>query len=240
MAISKGTLEFLQENRLQNKKSWFEEHKDEYQTLVVQPLCQLASDLAPAMSQLDDQLICEPKVGKSVSRIYRDTRFSHDKSLYRDVMWVAFGRDKKAFAGFPGFFFEVGPRGFRYGCGYYQAATSTMKALRERILAGDPQFQKALQAYDSQSVFTLEGEMYKKSRHPGQPEALKNWLDRKSIACIHSSQDWERLFSPDLWQSLAADYAKIAPFYHFLLHSELGQKSKKEAVIHLYTQVLKW
>ena len=107
MGFTRQTLEFLSENRRQNHKMWFEAHKADYQTEVVAPLAALTRELAPELHAIDNELICIPAVGKSISRIYRDTRFSKDKSLYRDVMWCVFMRDKKLYHGLPGYFFEL-------------------------------------------------------------------------------------------------------------------------------------
>ena len=80
------TLEFLAENRRRNSQAWFAEHKEAYHTLVFEPLCELVRALAPQALQIDDQVVSLPRVDKTICRIRRDTRFSHDKSLYRENM----------------------------------------------------------------------------------------------------------------------------------------------------------
>ncbi len=220
MGFTRQTLEFLSENRRQNHKMWFEAHKADYQTEVVAPLAALTRELAPELHAIDNELICIPAVGKSISRIYRDTRFSKDKSLYRDVMWCVFMRDKKLYHGLPGYFFELSPRGFRYGCGYYQADTDSMEAIRRLILNRDQSFAAALKSYEKQDIFAIEGDLYKKSRYPEEDERLRNWLDRKNICLIHNSRDFNLLFSETLAQTVAAHYRMIAPIYDFLIKAE--------------------
>lgn len=227
MAISAKTLDFLAKNRLRNSRSWYLEHKGDYQEYVLAPLMELVQRLGPVAKQIDPILITEPKVDRTISRIYRDTRFSRDKSLYRDVMWCTFNRDKKAFHCPPCLFFEFSPDGFRYGCGYYRATTQTMDAIRQLILEKDPLFQKAYTAMNSQSVFQLEGESYKRSRFPSQPEHLKQWLDCKNIGYIHNSKDFGLLFSDSLWEALAEGFLLLAPFYQFLCRAE-ARTHKKE------------
>ena len=220
MPFSIKTLDFLSENRMRNNKAWFNEHKSDYQNLVLAPFVELVEKLAPTMLEMDSLLICEPKVDKCISRIYRDTRFSKDKSFYRDVMWCFFMRIKKLTGGQPGFFFELSQAGFRYGCGYYMAATDTMDSMRELILNDDKDFQKALKTFEKQSVFGMEGESYKKSRHPQSPENLRNWLDRKTICFIHNSKDFDLLFSDKLPDKIAEDFQRIKPIYQFLMKCE--------------------
>ena len=173
MPISRETLSFLIENRLQNSREWFHEHKDTYRRYVLQPLMELAGELAPVMWEIDGEIIAEPKVGKAISRINRDTRFTKDKSLYREVMWLAYTRDRKRYPCHPGFFFEVSPDGFRYGCGCYYMPPAVMERLRRLVLDGNSVFTAARREVEGQSHFQLEGDFYKRTRYPGQPAALQ-------------------------------------------------------------------
>lgn len=216
MPFSQKTLEFLAENRIQNSRTWFQEHRNEYEEWVLRPLVEFSQRLGAPMLQIDPLLVTEPKVGRTISRIYRDTRFSHDKSLYREVMWCAFCRDKKAYPGAAGFVLELSPGGFRYGCGYWQAAPKTMEAIRTLILAGDKRFLKAQEAFASQTVFGMEGDRYKRSRFPGQPEALRLWLERKNLCLMHNSHDFDLLFSDALAGRVLEGFRLLAPVYAFL------------------------
>ena len=129
-------LRFLSENSRQNSREWFQSHKEEYQRSVVQPLAVLTEELALAMHEIDSQIVCDPRIDGSISRIYRDVRFSRDKRLYRESAWVVWTRNKKAYETMPAFYFEILPGGFEYGCGFYSAGTRTMEALRRLVLAG--------------------------------------------------------------------------------------------------------
>ena len=81
MPFSAQTLDFLFLNKLHDSREWFNERRDEYDAVVMEPMRKLVSNLAPVMMEIDPLLICEPKVNKSISRIFRDTRFSKDKSI---------------------------------------------------------------------------------------------------------------------------------------------------------------
>ena len=79
--FSQKTLDFLFENRLHDSREWFAQHKKEYQELVIQPLRQLVMDLSPTMLELDPEFNTEPKVDKTICRVWRDTRYTKDPSL---------------------------------------------------------------------------------------------------------------------------------------------------------------
>ena len=83
MPFSAKTLDFIFENRLHDSRQWFNEHKPEYRALVVEPFARLVSDLAPDMLEIDGQFVTDPRVGRTICRIWRDTRYTKDPSLYR-------------------------------------------------------------------------------------------------------------------------------------------------------------
>lgn len=170
--FSEKTIHFLIENRLQNSRDWFLTHKPEFNEFVLEPLVYLVEALSDSMHTIDSGLITEPKVDRTISRIYRDTRFSKDKALYRENMWCVFMRDKKLYHGPPALFFELFPDSFRYGCGYYQASISEMDAMRELILEDHKAFVTAKNFTESQDVFQVSADRYKRNRFPGCPTRI--------------------------------------------------------------------
>ena len=228
MPISKETLDFWGQTRLKNPRDWFHDHKKTYQEVVLAPLTELVEKLAPVMWEIDPLLITTPKVCKTISRIYRDTRYTKDKSLYREVMWIVFTRDKKQYESPCGFVMEFSPNGFRYGCGYWQAPPDIMAAMRELVLKNDPAFRAAKEAYDNQTVFQLEGDCYKRSRFPEQPEELQQWLDRKNIDFMHNSKDFQLLFSDRLADVLIGDFPLLKPIYELFLKAEMLARHPQE------------
>ena len=220
MPFSSKTLDFLLENKLHDSKDWYDSHKDDYRQYVIKPMAELVEALTPIMLEIDGLFVTEPKVGKTLSRVRRDTRFTNDKSLYRDTAWLVFIRDKKAFPCYPGFFFELSPRGFRYGCGYLEQDKDSLTAMRDMILNGDPAFNEANAAYKSQNVFALVGDTYKRSRYPEQSDELQSWLNRKYIDFIRDSEDFDLLFSDRLAAVVIDDLLLLEPEYHFMLKAE--------------------
>ncbi len=216
MPFSKKTLDFLVENRMRNDRPWYNAHKEQFAEVVLRPFQELVVALAPTMRELDPLLELSPKVDKTISRVYRDTRFTHDKSLFRDVMWIAFRRPKQAGPWeSPVYWFELSPRGLAWGCGTYKAPTDFLAIMRQRILAGDPMFEKAREMVESQDRFSLDGERYKRSKHPGQPESMRFWLDRKSVGLSTESKDFQLAYSNRLAGQLAEDFRMLHPMYRF-------------------------
>ena len=220
MAFTQDAIDFLAENRMRDSREWFAGNRGRYVAALREPFEELVARLAAPMLEIDPQLITEPRVDRTLSRIYRDTRFSKDKSLYRDNMWLVFMREKKLYEGPPAFYFDMGTDGFSYGMGYYQASPQTMEAIRGMALRGEPQFESADAAYRAQRLFAMEGDIYKRSRHPGATERLREWVDRKSLSFNRHSQDFALLFSDGLADALLDGFRALAPIYGFFCAAE--------------------
>jgi len=212
--FTQEALKFLFENKVNNSKDWYESHKSQYKEYVYNPFAELVMELAPTMTEIDPMFITIPS--KLISRVRRDTRFSKDKSLYRDNAWLVFLRDKSRMSISPCFWFEINQEGSSYGVGYYGAPTESMAAMREMIVNKHPAFLSALKCYESQNEFIIGGEMYKRSRFPGQPENLRLWLDRKNIYFESAQNDFRLAFSKELPEVLKKGFRKLKPIYDFL------------------------
>ncbi len=106
--FSQQGLNFLQQVRIENDKAWFDGNRDIYDRELLAPFRALVEQLAPGMLAIDPQFETRPAIGKTLSRIHRDTRFSHDKSRYRSRMWLTFKRPSKDWKDAPVYFFRTG------------------------------------------------------------------------------------------------------------------------------------
>ena len=216
MAFTEETVEFLIVNRINDSRLWFRDHREDYLRLVRRPLEAVCEALAPTIADIDPMLIVQPN--RCISRIYRDTRFSHDKSVFRDHMWIAFDRDHKELPEAPGFYFAIDPEGWYYGCGYYEAPMKVLEAMRALILEDDPDAKAAMRAYRKQKVFEIEGPVYKRSRYPDESEEKRAWLDRRDINFGHGEAGFERLArDEDFIPSIEEGFRLLVPIYRFLM-----------------------
>ncbi|MDP4180176.1 MAG: DUF2461 domain-containing protein [Bacillota bacterium] len=212
--FSNEALKFLLENKINNSKVWYEDHKDLYKRYIYNPFVELITELAPSMTEIDSQILTVPS--KLISRVRRDTRFSKDKTLYRDNAWLVFLRDKSQMSSSPCFWFEISQKGSSFGVGYYGAGTGSMSNMREMILNNNLAFLSALKCYEAQDTFVIGGEMYKRSKYPDQPENLRPWLDRKNIYFECAQNDFNLAFSKELPEILKKGFTSLKPIYEFL------------------------
>ena len=103
------TLAFLRDLKKHNDRAWFAENKDRYEGSVKEPFLQFISDVGPELRKVSTQLVADPRpVGGSMFRIYRDVRFSRDKSPYKTHVGAHFRFGGKGVHG-PGYYLHLEP-----------------------------------------------------------------------------------------------------------------------------------
>jgi uncharacterized protein (TIGR02453 family) len=206
------TLAFLDELKAVNNKEWYIEHKAEYEAFVLFPMRSLTEKLCDFMLSIDPAF--ETKPSRVISRIYRDTRFSKDKSLFRDCMWLTFKRGGKEWQNHPAFYFEISPHGYRYGMGFYEAGRETMDAIRAAI-DHDPKDFEAASAFVEASGFELAGDDYKRIIKPHPPHLAK-YYQKKSFYLVKNREIDGVLFGESFADELKSEFGKLKEFYLYL------------------------
>lgn len=216
--FSQQGLNFLQQVRIENDKEWFDANRGIYDRELLTPFRMLVDALSPAMLLIDPQFETRPAIGKTLSRIHRDTRFSHDKSRYRSRMWLTFKRPSKDWKDAPVYFFELGPDMLRYGLGYYSANKPTMDLFRHTLLRRPQPFLEVAEC--CRAPFELVGESYKRPLVKEQAAEIATWYNRKSFAVMATDTQVEKLFSANLIAILAQGFQQLEPLYHWLMQVE--------------------
>jgi uncharacterized protein (TIGR02453 family) len=209
-------ISFLKDIGANNNKPWFEANKPRYQEYLLKPFQDLVVDVSGLMLTIDPLFVIAPAVSKTISRIYRDTRFSKDKSLYRNSIWLTFKRSSHDWKEAPAFYFELTPEGYRYGMGFYNAPKVVMDRFRETIARRPEAFLEVIAFYRPANPFTLEGEKYQRQVVIDLPEPIREWYRYKSFYLASNHSIDELLFRRDLTKVLMDSFGMLAPLYHFL------------------------
>jgi len=221
--FSPKTLKFLRGLKANNNKTWFQAHRADYEDYVLQPLRELVTDLGDLMLDIDPSFEITPAVNKTISRIYRDTRFSKDKSPFRSTVWFTFKNQKKDWTTHVcGYFFELSITSYRYGMGFYNAAPVIMSRFREMIDDNPKEFLKAISFFDKQKIFVLEGDTFKRTFDKTKPEKIQEWYQRRNMYLVCNRKIDDSLFSNKLVDDLSTGFNLIAPFYHYLQKIKAG------------------
>jgi uncharacterized protein (TIGR02453 family) len=126
---------FLAELRRHNNREWFNENKDRYLTEVRDPALALVAALAPGLHGISRQISVDPRPsGGSMMRIYRDTRFSRDKTPYKTNVGIHFGLKAPRNFDAPGFYLHLEPGHVFMGAGVWHPQADALRAVREAIV----------------------------------------------------------------------------------------------------------
>ena len=210
MNFSEKTEEFLWDLSFNNERPWFQEHKETFEETVNKPFRQLAKETFEILSSRF------PLEGLEVhiSRIYRDARRLYGRGPYKDHLWFSI---KNRFNGYNGaaFFFEINPRGYCYGMGFYTATSGEMNEFRKAVDANPSRFERMAGEIRDMKEFTIGGPQYKKPKGD-YGEIVNEWYNRKSVFVICNREYDELLYSDDLKNVLADAFTKLMPMCKFL------------------------
>lgn len=210
-------LEFLGELAANNNRAWFEANRQRYEDCVLFPALDFIAAMAPRLEKISRRFEAIPRrSGGSLMRVYRDTRFSADKTPYKSNLGIQFrhvvGRDIHA----PGFYFHIEPGDCFIGVGSWHPHAETLAKIRVRIAEKPQLWQQVLDDKAFRRQFTFAGDSLKrppKGYAGGHP--LIADLRRKDFIAIKRLDD-DALLDDKLTMKVASLFAAGAPLMQFL------------------------
>ncbi|MGI2261163.1 DUF2461 domain-containing protein [Shewanella sp. GXUN23E] len=156
--FSERTFEFLQQLETHNSRDWFKQHQVDYEAQVRAPALSFISDMAPGIQALSPRLTAVPrKVGGSMMRPQRDTRFSADKRPYKTNIGIQFrhfqGKDVHA----PGLYVHIAPDECFLGAGIWHPDAGALRAIRQCLDENPRGWNTAVAALKA-AGFALDGD----------------------------------------------------------------------------------
>ncbi len=222
--ITRESLFLLADNRFRDSKAFYEEHKEEIKAGITVPLRQIAAIFGEELLAVDPLINTIPT--KMVSRIRRDTRFTKDKSLYREHAWVMFMRPKDSWRCYPCMWFEISPTEYAYGIGFYGEETGLLEKYRKALREKTAEFKKAVKSCESAGA-KFSANMYKRP-FPDCPKGLENFYNCKNFFFMKTSGDLDDIKDEKIIGILREAYKAFTPMYKFLLAISDEYFSKEE------------
>lgn len=213
---------FLKQLKKSNNRPWFHANKERYELMVRNPLLDFIGEVGPHLRKISKHIVADNSpMGGSMFRIYRDTRFSKDKTPYKTAASAKFrlSRSKEIHA--PGYYIHLEPGEVFCGAGIWHPEAPTLTQIRD-YLAGHPQkWKSALANKNFKKHCTLEGEKLvrpPKGYDPHHP--LIEDLKRKDFTC-YTALDEKTACSPHLMEVFIESCEAAAPLMEFLNQSLL-------------------
>ncbi len=151
MALGKAFTDFFAELELNNYREWFNDNKKRFISDVKEPFEELTADVISKMKKVDPEIAVEPK--DCVFRIYRDTRFSKDKTPYKTHMAAVVGRGGRRDHEWPGIYFQVNAHGISIAGGCWKPSKERLYRIREKIAEDPKAFRKIVDAKKFRETF---------------------------------------------------------------------------------------
>ncbi|WP_175633523.1 DUF2461 domain-containing protein [Pedobacter ghigonis] len=210
--IPASSIEFLTQLKANNTREWFNAHKEEFiaqQTYIEE----FASALLDVLNLTD---VIETQSGKkSLYRIYRDTRFSKDKTPYKSHWSGSFKRASKQRRG--GYYFHIEAGNSFVAGGFWAPSPTDIKLIREDIAFDGTPLRKIIGSKEFVNNFgTLKGEQLAtapKGFAKDDPEI--DLLRYKQFLLVRKFDDKEVL-DPGFLQHAGQTFAAMRPFFDYM------------------------
>lgn len=159
----KDTLKFLRQLKKNNNREWFNEQKPRYEKSVLFPAMDLVNAMAGPIEKISPCFTAVAKrSGGSIMRIYRDVRFSKNKSPYKTNVGIHFrhmqGKDVHA----PGFYFHISPEEIFFGAGIWCPPNPELNKIRSLIDDDQERWKKTIRNKTIKANFERTGTTLKR------------------------------------------------------------------------------
>src|SRR5262244_2149259 len=153
----KEGLRFLRELKRNNNREWFQEHKRIYEESLKRPMAELIATVAADFQKFAPEMVSSPK--SSAYRIYRDTRFSKDKSPYKTHIAAVFPRAGLGKHEGAGFYLHISTSELLLGGGLYMPSPEDLNAVRQEIADDAESFMRIVDSRPFRKLFgSVDGE----------------------------------------------------------------------------------
>ena len=211
------TFRFLKDLAENNSREWFKANQARYEAEVREPALDFIASFANPLARISPHFVADTrKVGGSLFRIQRDTRFSSDKTPYKTNTGLQFRHEQARDVHAPGFYLHIEPGNSFMGVGLWRPETQAAYAIRERIDAEPKEWSAATRRKRFTEVFSLGGDSLK--RPPKGFDNDHRFIDdlkRKDfIASARLSQ--RAVTADDFPSQFSESCRRAAPFMAFL------------------------
>ena len=213
----KTCIPYLKQLAKNNNREWFNDNKQRYEDCVRNPAMAFIAAMAPQLPALSPHFrAVAKKMGGSLMRVYRDTRFAGDKTPFKTNVGIHFrhelGKDVHA----PGFYVHIEPGDCFLGAGIWHPEPPVLNGIREFIIDNPNAWKKATQAASFSKDWALVGDtLVRPPRGIDPAHELMTDLKRKDFIALASLSASE-VTGDGLVKLAAQRFAEAAPLMQFL------------------------
>ena len=208
---------FFTELEKNNSRDWFSASKERYIESVVQPMSEFISAMQPRLKAISPHYVANPKPhGGSMFRIYRDARFSKDKTPYKTHAACQFRHDAGNDVHAPGFYVHLGTDGLLFGGGIWRPPAPQLNKIRDFIADNARSWARIKNAPRVLELGGIQGESLLRPPRGFNTEHVHiEDLKRKSFYVMAEAEPSAAL-SPGFIDQVADACSRAAPLNRFI------------------------
>jgi uncharacterized protein (TIGR02453 family) len=211
------TVAFLDELSKNNNREWFKTNKTRYEEQVLDVALRFIQSMQDPMVAIAPHFVAQPtRVGGSLMRVYRDTRFSKNKTPYKTNIGIQFRHERAKDVHSPGYYVHVDPEQVFVGVGMWRPDSDPLRAIRERIAAKPAEWKRTVGDARFKRHFSLGGDLLKRPpRGFDKDHELIDDIKRKSFIAI-KYLDVDDCLSPQFQRKVETAFKAGTPYMRFL------------------------
>jgi uncharacterized protein (TIGR02453 family) len=212
-----ATLTFLKELARNNNRAWFQENKGRYEEYVLDPALRFIQAMQQPLAEIAPHFVAQAtRVGGSLMRVYRDTRFSNVKTPYKTNIGIQFRHAQAKDVHSPGYYVHIDTEQVFLGVGMWRPEAEPLRAIRERIAVRPADWKGTIGDSKFNRQFALGGEVL--TRPPRgfdkEHECIED-IKRKSFIAVKDLVVDDCL-SPQFQRKIETAFRAGTPFMQFL------------------------
>ena len=211
------TVKFLRELKKNNNRDWFNENKSRYEELVLDVALHFIQSMHDPLKEMAPHFTAIPKrMGGSLMRVYRDTRFSKNKLPYKTNIGIQFRHEQAKSAHSPGYYVHIAPDDVFIGAGMWMPESQPLLAIRERIRDKSAEWTRAKGDKAFARHFKLGGSsLTRPPRGFDKEHPMIEDIKRKSFIAIKNMSHDDAL-SPQFQRKVETAFKAATPYMRFL------------------------
>lgn len=153
------TIRFLEQLAANNNREWFKEHKSRYEEQVLDVALHFIQSMQDPFADIAPRFVAMPtRMGGSLMRVYRDTRFSKNKTPYKTNIGIQFRHEQAKDVHSPGYYVHIDPKEIFIGVGMWRPDSEPLRGIRQRIAARPAEWKRIMADRSFKRQFKLGGE----------------------------------------------------------------------------------
>jgi uncharacterized protein (TIGR02453 family) len=210
---------FFEDLTVNNNKQWFQDHKNQYERFVLAPARDFVTLMGERIREIAPGIIADPRIDKSIFRIYRDTRFSKDKTPYKDHLGIFLWEGQLPKMESSGFYFHLQPPMLMLGVGIHSFSKRLLEVYRDAVVDPrmGPELVQAVNQVKGLGDYEIGGLRYKRTPRGYDPKGPNaEFLLYDGLWASWTSNAGQEVLSKEIEDFCFEKFKDMAPVHYWL------------------------